>query len=237
MTAHRGHSSEFPENTLPAFRSGIELGADWIELDIVRTQDGRLVVIHDQTTQRTGDRHLSVPASTYAALQAVDVAADFRQRTARTIDECPAESIPLLEEVLQLVMQQHRTRVSIQPKTDCVAEAVALVKSLQAEAWVGFNDGNLKFMSEVKRLAPEIPVFWDRGADTDIDEDIKIARQHGFESLVLHHSGVTAEKVQKITAAGLEVGAWTVNDRETMQTLLDRGVQRLTPIIRACCCR
>lgn len=227
VTAHRGNPGEFPENTLPAFESGIQVGADWIELDIFRTKDGKLVVIHDRTTERVGDMKLSVPDSTYTELLAVDVATDFRRRSGKTLEECPAQRIPLLQEVLRLVMRQRRTRVSIQPKMDCVAEAVALVKRLKAERWVGFNDGNLQYMADVKRLAPRIPVFWDRGAETNIDEDIRIARQHGFEALVLHHSGVTAEKVRKIKTAGLVVGAWTVNDRATMEKLLDMGVERL----------
>jgi glycerophosphoryl diester phosphodiesterase len=227
VTAHRGNSGEFPENTMPAFKSGIEVGADWIELDIFRTKDGKLVVIHDRTTERVGDKNLGVPDSTYEELLTVDVATDFRRRSGKTVEECPARKIPLLRDVLRLAMRQNRTRVSIQPKMDCVAEAVALVRSLQAEPWVGFNDGNLKLMAEVKRLAPEIPVFWDRGADTNIDEDIRIAKQHGFEALVLHHGGVTPEKARKIKTAGLEVGAWTVNDRATMAKLLAMGVQRL----------
>ncbi len=44
---------------------------------------------------------------------------------------------------------------------------------------------------------------------------------------MLHHSAVTTEKAQKVKAAGLEVGAWTVNDRPTMETLLGMGIQRL----------
>lgn len=126
-----------------------------------------------------------------------------------------------------MVMRQDRTRVSIQPKMDCVADAVGLVRQLGAERWVGFNDSNLTYMSEVKRLAPEIPVFWDRSNDTNVDDDIRVARQHGFESLVLHHSGVTADKVQKIRAAGMEVGAWTVNDVADLARLLALGVQRI----------
>ncbi|MCB9924846.1 MAG: hypothetical protein H6822_21880, partial [Planctomycetaceae bacterium] len=189
VTAHRGNSGEFPENTIPAFQSGIEVGADWIELDIFRTKDGQLVVIHDNTTERVGDKNINVADSTYDELLAVDVATDFRHRTGKSIDECPAQRTPLLEDVLRVVMKQNRTRVSIQPKIDWVADAIALVESMNAERWVGFNDGNLNFMAEVKRLAPDLPVFWDRGADTDIDEDIRIAKQHGFESLVLHHSG------------------------------------------------
>jgi glycerophosphoryl diester phosphodiesterase len=49
----------------------------------------------------------------------------------------------------------------------------------------------------------------------------------GCEALVLHHEGVTPDKVQKIKAAGIEVGAWTVNDRATMEKLLLVGVERI----------
>ena len=227
VTAHRGNSVEHPENTIAAFQSGIDAGADWLELDIFRTRDGKLVVIHDRSTKRTGDRDLDVTQSTFAELLAVDVATEFRQRNGKSIEDCPPARIPLLVDVLRLVMKQQRTRVSIQPKMDCVADAVDLLRMLKAGRWGGFNDGNLQFMADVKRLAPEIPVFWDRGPDTDIDDDIRVARQHGFESLVLHFRGVTPEKVQKIREGGLECGAWTVNDRATMARLLDTGVQRL----------
>lgn len=226
VTAHRGDSVSFPENTLPAFRAGIESGADWIELDIFRSSDGKLVVTHDRTTGRVGDRDLVVAESTYEALRTIDVAVDFRRRTGRTLEQCPVERMPLLEDVLRLVIAQGRTRASIQPKVDCVAEAIAVVRALKAERWVGFNDGNLTFMSEVKRLAPEIPVFWDR-ALSDLDDDLRIARERGFEALVLHHSTVTPEKVAAIRAAGFEPGAWTVNDPARMAELLDMGVERL----------
>ncbi len=227
VTAHRGNSSEFPENTVPAFQSGIDVGSDWIELDIFRTNDRQLVVTHDRTTRRVGDQDLVVAESSYKELAKIDVATDFRRRTGKTVKDCPPQRMPLLKDVLRLVTKQERTRVSIQPKMDCVADAVALVKSLKAERWVGFNDGNLEYMAEVKRLAPDIPVFWDRGKDTNIDDDIVIAKKQGFEALVVHHEGVTPEKVQKIKAAGIEVGAWTVNDRATMKRLLAAGVERI----------
>lgn len=226
VTAHRGNSAEHPENTIPSFRSGIEVGADWIELDIYRTTDGKLTVIHDRTTGRVGDRDVVVSEATYAQLAALDVATDFRRRHGKTVEAVPKHTIPVLEDVLRLVMTQDRTHVSIQPKMDCVADAIGLIRKLGAERWVGFNDGNLHFMAQVKRLAPEIPVFWDRG-QSDIEADIRIAKQHGFESLVLHHSAVTREKVERIHAAGLEAGAWTVNDEPTMRRLLEMGVDRI----------
>ena len=226
VTAHRGNSSEHPENTVPAFESAIAAGADWLELDIFRTSDGKLVVIHDGMTERVGDRNLDVAKSTYEELLTVDVATEFRRRHGKTLDECPKRTIPLLEDVLRLVVAQKKTRVSIQPKMDCVADAMALVKRMGAQKWVGFNDGNLQYMAQVKRLDPTIRVFWDRGP-SDIEEDIRIAQTHGFESLVLHHSIVTPEKIEKIHAAGIEAGAWTVNDEAAMRRLLEMGVDRL----------
>ncbi|MFA6562253.1 MAG: glycerophosphodiester phosphodiesterase [Verrucomicrobiia bacterium] len=224
--AHRGNSGDCPENTLAAFQSGIAAGADWIELDVHRTRDGKLVVSHDRITWRVGSRSLVVPESTYEQLRKVDVAADFRRRHGKSLAQCPPQRMPLMEDVLRLVMAQHQTRASIQPKTNCVAEVVAVVRHLGAEAWVGFNDGNVNYMAEAKRLAPTIPVFWDRG-ESDIAADIRTAKQHGFETLVLNERAVTPQKVAQLKQAGLGVGVWTVNDPAAWEQFLAMGVERI----------
>ena len=92
---------------------------------------------------------------------------------------------------------------------------------------VGFNDGSLKYMSQVKELAPEIPVFWDRGPDTNIEEDIQIAKKKGFETLVINVKGITPEKVSKVKAAGLKVGTWTVSDEKTLYKMVAMGLDRI----------
>ncbi|UYM06728.1 glycerophosphodiester phosphodiesterase [Solicola gregarius] len=53
IIAHRGASAKFPENTMLSFRKAINRGADWIEMDVQRTKDGRLVVFHDWSLRRT----------------------------------------------------------------------------------------------------------------------------------------------------------------------------------------
>ncbi len=227
ITAHRGNSGEFPENTIPAFESALAMGVDWVELDIFLTKDGKLVVTHDASTGRVGDKDLVIAGSTYQELLQVDVATGHRKAAGKTLEQCPPQRLPLLEDVLELFTGQRQTRLSIQPKADCVAGAIAIVRKKQAEAVVGFNDGNLQFMSQVKELAPAIPVFWDRPADSDIDADIATAKDRGFEALVVNSKGITAEKVRKIKAAGLEPGAWTVNDAGTMRHLLAMGIERL----------
>lgn len=226
VTAHRGGGGEAPENTLTSFAHGIAAGADWIELDIFRTRDGQLVVSHDKTTRRVGDLDLAVTASTYDELRTVDVATSFRAEHHLTLEECPPLTMPLLEDVLRLVLTQNRTRVSIQPKMDCVSDAIALIKRLHAESMVGFNDGSLPLMSAVKKLAPSIPVFWDRG-ESDIDEDIRIAKENGFETLVINAKALTPAKVTALQRVGLGIGVWTVNDETSWDRFLDMGVQRI----------
>ncbi|MBY5959729.1 hypothetical protein KUV50_16365 [Membranicola marinus] len=227
VTAHRGNSGEFPENTIPAFESAIELGVDWAELDIHRTRDGKLVVIHDINTERVGDKSLEIARSTYEELLEVDVATQFRKEHGLNYQECPPQSPPLLEDVLALFVQQKRTRISIQPKVDCVAQAIHIIEEMGARHMVGFNDRSLQYMSTVKELAGDIPVFWDRPAKTDIDEDIQVALAHGFETIVIRHNGITPEKVEKLKANGFGVGAWTVNEEGRMADLLHMGVERI----------
>ncbi len=227
VTAHRGSSLEHPENTLSAFRHALELGVDWIELDIFTTRDGHLVVNHDATTGRTAGHDLRIAEATLAELRELDMAYEFRRARGLSEAQCPRETIPLLSEAIELVMAQQRTRLSIQPKDESVAAAVALIRDAGAAAWCGFNDGNLEKMSEVKRLMPELPVFWDRPARFDLEGDLRIAGERGFEALVIHHEGVTPEGIAAVRKAGLEVGAWTVNDPSAMKRLLDWGIDRL----------
>ena len=226
VTAHRGNTGAHPENTLRAFRSALEVGVDWMECDIFRTSDGKIVVIHDKDTERVGDVNIRVADSTYDQLRQVDVAFQFRRRTGRSIAECPKTEAPLLEEVIRLTMTQRRTRLSIQPKMDIVDEAIALIREMKAESWVGFNEGSFDRVRRVKELAPEITVFYDTdGNDTKLHVDR--AMRHGFEGIVMRHDNITADDIEIIHNAGLEAGAWTVNQEEEMKRLKDMGVDRI----------
>jgi len=227
VTAHRGDSAAHPENTLRAIDSALALGVDWIEVDIHRSKDGGLMVTHDATTGRVAEKDLTVAESTVAELRALDVATAFRAAKGQDEVACPPEAMPTLRQVLMRIIHQKKTRLSIQPKADIVAEAVALVKEVGAEDWVGFNDGDLDKMKQVKALAPTIPVFWDRPATFDLSGDIAIAKEQGFEAIVVHMDGVTPELVAAIAEGGFEPGAWTVNDAEAMKKLQKMGVKRI----------
>lgn len=226
VTAHRGDSWNYPENSLAAFHAANAMGADWIETDVYLTKDGELVIAHNATTGAYCSQNLDIGASIYAELAALDMAEKFRVRRKLTLAQCPRQRIVRLAEALDLVLREKKARLSIQPKNDCVDAAMAVIRAKGAVAWVGFNDGSLPKMARVKKLEPSVPVFWDRFG-SDVDKDIATARVHGFESIVMFWKDVTPEKVAKLRASGFKVGVWTVNEPAEWSRFLKMGVQRI----------
>jgi glycerophosphoryl diester phosphodiesterase len=89
--SHRGEHLRHPENTLVAFRTALELGADYYEIDIRTTSDGRLVLMHDGAVDRTTDGHGEVAKMTFAEIRALDAGikrgAEFAGTRVPTLDE------------------------------------------------------------------------------------------------------------------------------------------------------
>src|SRR5512145_1053572 len=108
VIAHRGNSAHFPENTLASFDSALEIGAEYVELDVQLTSDGEVVVLHDPTVDRTTDGH--GPISDLTLAQARRLCAGCPSRFGSTF---ATERIPTLREVLELVRGRARVLVEI----------------------------------------------------------------------------------------------------------------------------
>ncbi len=106
VIAHRGASDDAPENTLSAFRRAVELKADWFECDVTSTKDGRLVVIHDDTVDRTTDGTGRVVDLTFDELRRLDAGSWKGAGFA-------GERIPTLEETLELARGRSGAYVEI----------------------------------------------------------------------------------------------------------------------------
>src|SRR5438552_15213509 len=106
VAGHRGKPGEFPENTLASFRSAIELGVDVIELDVHRSEDGGLPVIHDHLLDRTTDGSGLVRDHTMAELKRFDAGSWKDPGFA-------GERIPSLDEVLALARGQVGVAIEI----------------------------------------------------------------------------------------------------------------------------
>ncbi len=224
VCAHRGASIERPENSLEAFQLAIDIGADWIETDVIPTSDGVLVLSHNPTTGEYTSRDLEITKTAFAELSKLDMAEKFRARNKLTLEQCPPLRITLLEDALKLILKNKKARLTLHMKGNSLPGIVKLVKELGAEEWIGFN-GHESLLIPAKKEFPNVKLFWDRYG-TDVDADIELGKKLGFNTMIFAFRDVTPEKAAKVRAAGFEVGAWTVNGEKDMKALLDAGVTR-----------
>ena len=153
--AHRGASGHAPENTLPAFRMAAEMGADGVELDVQLTKDGKLVVCHDETIDRTSSAKGWIKDYTLAELKALDFSNGNRAYE--------GVRIPTLEEVLELLNPTGLT-VNIEIKTGIVfykgieEQLLDLVRNMHWEERVIYSSFNHETLRTLHRLDLDAPL-------------------------------------------------------------------------------
>ena len=209
IEAHRGDSSNAPENTIAAFERAIRLGVASIELDIHPCKDGTLMVIHDDTVDRTTDGSGSVSDFTVEQLLCLDAGAKFSP-------EFKGERIPRLTEVLQLTANTS-TLLNIEIKASSPGSGVsrAVVEHLcrfgrQAEYIVSSFD--LEELLDVRAHCSEVTLAL-IGKSADI---LPVAERHHIPWIHAEHTTVSRETIARAHSAGIRVNVWTVNDPKTL---------------------
>jgi glycerophosphoryl diester phosphodiesterase len=149
VIAHRGEHRAHPENTLPAFQAAIDAGADYFELDVRTTSDGRLVLMHDRTVDRTTNGAGAVREMTFDQIRALDAGAKFNPRFAGT-------RVPSFEEALALA--HGKIGVYVDSKDIAPASLTeALAKADMSSAVVIY--GGAGFLQKVQALGPSLKVM------------------------------------------------------------------------------
>lgn len=236
IIAHRGGRELAPENTLPAFRRALSAGADVLEMDIRRSADGHLVVIHDARIDRTTDGRGRVDSLTLAQLQALDAGFHWRDASGSLPHRGQGIGIPLLEEVFRAFPGQ---RMLIEIKPDDSSMARDLCATMRAHDMVqrvivaSFHDQVLTaFRTACPEAATsassrEVTVYW-------ILDLIRLAGLYKPEFQVLqvpersHGMRVVDGRfIRNAHAHGLPVHVWTINEPNEMARLLDLGVDGL----------
>ena len=154
IIAHRGASRYAPENTLSAFKLAYEHGADGIELDAKLTIDGEVVVIHDQTLDRTTGSPGRVINKTLKQLKVLDAGSHFSE-------QFHGEKIPTLNEVFDLLGSKLLINVELTSYAspgDALPEKVAqLVQKHGIENNILFSTFHPTILLRIKRLLPDVP--------------------------------------------------------------------------------
>lgn len=229
VVAHRGASQQAPENTMEAFRLGVEAGADAIELDVHLTADGQLAVIHDDTLDRTTDRTGAVRDLTMAHVREADAGARFaRPGDAGLPFRGRGLRVPSLPEVLEWLPDGIGLVIEIKARAaaDAVVEAVRehAVRRDGRLAVISFDEATIE---RVRELEPEIRTGYLLVPGQPVEPALVWATEHGHVGVHPYEADLGLDPLPILAQAhayGREIGCYVVNDPERMQHLAACGV-------------
>jgi glycerophosphoryl diester phosphodiesterase len=217
VTAHRGASLRAPENTLAAFREAAEAGADYVELDVQRTRDGHIVVIHDGDLMRLAGDPRKVRDLTLAELQALDVGS--RRGAAYA-----GERVPTLEEVIGFARGRLLLNVELKYNVPDAELAPAVVDMLSRERFDSDSVITSLDLGALRQVEQQSP-----GMVTGLIVTAAVGSVAHAETdfLSLNAAKAKASLVRRLHGAGKAVHVWTVNDPEAMLRMIERGVDNV----------
>jgi glycerophosphoryl diester phosphodiesterase len=227
LIGHRGYPARFPENTPAAFEGAIQAGCDMIELDVTLTKDRKVVVIHDDTLDRTTNGRGLVREHTLAHIKQLDAGSWFDERFS-------AQCVPELSEVMALAAG--RCLVNIEIKTsgfdaDDPADAierqvVRLVKTSGDMDRVIISSFDRRILERIAAMdaPPPLAYISDRRLDQGVLDFLIAISAFSYHP---RSTSIDREQLQQLHAAGLNVFPWTINTRKEAEELRALGVDGL----------
>ncbi|MCK5862651.1 MAG: glycerophosphodiester phosphodiesterase [Candidatus Hydrogenedentes bacterium] len=237
LGVHRGGRDQWPENTLMAFKSVTRRWPDaLLELDIHVTADGQVVVIHDDTVDRTTNTAGVIRNMTLAEIRALDAAYRFSPDAGKSFPyRGKGITIPTLHEVLQ-VSPSHRFLIEMKDGEGIVAATIAAIREAGAANRCILASISPQFMEDTRRIAPEIFTCYDFMSaalllselrygnwNTHIPEHKMIALSPALQK----RFNLTQKEIQSLRKKGILVTFWTINQETEMRRILKIGVDSI----------
>jgi glycerophosphoryl diester phosphodiesterase len=223
---HRGAPKIAPENTLASFQKARELGADGIELDVMLSADGEVVVMHDANVERTTDGHGRIPELTLADVKALDAGHKFGPPFA-------GERVPTLREVAAWAQRDMLLNIELKNlsvRADGLEEkVVAIIREYGLQGRVILSSFNPFALMRAKKIAPDLPTGLLYARDLPI-----FLRRAWLRPLVRpdalhpHFTMVNDAYLSWARRKGYRVNVWTPDQPSDLQRLMD---QKLDVII------
>ena len=236
---HRGARGMRPENTIPAFEYAIQVGVDFLEMDVAVTKDNVLVISHDPHINpeicKGPHPGVAIHELTLAELREYDCGALRNPRFPKQ-QPVPGTRIPTLDEVLDLSKKGNiqfnietksfPDHPELTPPPEVFSKMMLdVIRKHKLEKRVILQSFDFRTLVAMKRLAPEIRLaaLWEGAARPFVE----IAREGKADIISPLFSLVTPEQVKASHAAKMEVVPWTVNTPEDWQKLIDAGVDAI----------
>lgn len=219
ITAHRGASIKYPENTMAAFRGAKKMGADWIELDVQQTKDKQIVVSHDTNLNRVTGINKDIIDMNYSEIKKLDAGSFFDKKF-------KGEKIPLLKEVLEFAKKNNiRLNIELKPtgkEKDFEKQVVDLIKEYNFQDRCVVTSQVYSVLKKVKKYDKNIKTVYVMSIAIGKITDAKYADAFSIEA-----TNVTETQVSRVHNAGKEVYAWTVNKEESINKMIDMNVDNI----------
>lgn len=218
VMAHRGYSSEAPENTLPAFQKAIDSGFTAAELDVQMLADGTIIVLHDSNLKRTTGVDANVWDVSYEDIRDLDNGSFFSKEYAGT-------KIPTLDEVLELCKDKLYLNIEIKRTghDDGITQKVIdVIMENDYEDNCDITSQDYSTLEEVRRIDPDILTAYTSVIGLGRIEELEAA-----DILSIQQTFATYQNIERIHRAGKRVFVWTVNEKGTMETLVSLNVDAI----------
>lgn len=219
VTAHRGASLEYPENTMSAFEGAKRLGADWIELDVQQTRDGKIIVIHDMNFKRTTGVDKYTWELTYDEVKELDAGSYLDNKYKN-------EKIPLLEEVIEFAkINNIRLNIELKPnghESNFEKNVIDIIRNSNFQDMCVITSQVYNVLENVKKYDTEIKTVYVMSLAYGDITSLKSADCFSIEA-----TSITDELVSRVHKDGKQIYAWTVNTEENIREMIDLKVDNI----------
>jgi glycerophosphoryl diester phosphodiesterase len=232
--AHQGGEGIRPSNTLLAFDHAVQLGADVLDADMHITKDGVLVLMHDETLDRTTNGTGFIRDMTFAEIEKLDAAYRFSADDGKTFPfRGTGVTVPALESLFQKHPNLHYGIEIKQTPPEVAIPFCALIRKYNMQDKVLVSSFRKANMDAFRRTCPEV-------ATSAVEDEVRViffahlAGLHGlvtpaYQSLQIPESGggfqlLTPQFIAAAHARGLQVQPWTINDEADLRRIMTLGV-------------
>lgn len=226
---HRGAAGLAPENTLSAIAKGLENKVDRIEIDVQQTKDGKVVVMHDITVDRTTNGKGLVKEFNYSSLSSLDAGSWFDKKFKN-------EKVPTLDEAIIFINGQAELIIEIKRGDDFYPDIeeniLKIIKENNSEKWCIIHSFYTDILERVHKIDPSIrlhkilvakfsllPIIIDKGVEIFNFKDYPYIEEYNLNYYFANKSIIQAIKAQR-----KKVNVWVVNDQQIIDNLISLGV-------------
>ena len=223
--AHRGFSGIYPENTLVSFAKAIEINPDGMECDIHLSADGKVIVIHDDSLDRTTDKTGKIAELDSAIIRSADAGV-------KKDPQFQGEKVPFFEELLELTKGTIFLCVELKAK-GTPKPAVDLIRKFGMEDQVIIFSFDSNLIMQVKEIAPVIPTLQLSWLDPKQSETLDMAMisrkvlNARANCLGINREIMTPELARWLHSRGIFTGCYTVNEEPEMKRLINCDVDAI----------